>query len=58
MIKMIDCKIFAGKNKTVEPELSSFLKTLPSDYDMKNIKITASGAGGTWTHLVVIYKVP
>jgi len=53
---MIKCKIFSGKNKDVEPELSSFLATFPDDYDMKNIKMRSSGGGAVWTHLVVVYK--
>ena len=55
---MIDCRIFAGKNKDVEPELSNFLKTFPPDYDMKNLKMRSSGGGAVWTHLVIVFKVP
>ena len=56
MMRMIKCKIFSGKNKDVEPELSKFFGTFPDDYDMKNIKMRSSGGGAVWTHLVVIYK--
>jgi len=54
---MVYCRIFASKNKDIEPELSDFLKMLPPDYDMKNLKIQSIGRGAAWTHIILIFKV-